>query len=1052
GKENRKLAWYQFASNSRIVPDLLKKYIVLLLLNPSLTNERISVLTNISNKSNIPKILKYINFSKSDEVWFWITDRIGELSESFNHAKLYNSLFNSMNAFNDKINQFIALITPNHKCQITVNIDFLLRSLKVDITRILQSVPSLSTLWIPLVNWQKSGARTVNELNMKIRNDCLKYFKQIQAEDRENVMAFYQLYTYLKQQSLNECIGHHCMTIDDVLMCGFERKRLKKCKLIGSRNIDAFLQKQLKWRMASDGFEGNTRIIEMYKSSMTKSFELQRISDKIYCKRVTFDKIINGYVCLDYQSFEFIAEDIYYEDETATNATLEICSNYVSFAMRLNHFDIINFISGYYLANDSALEIYSRCGQSYLFVFNNIKDREEVKRKLENYKCKQFNTVSQIYKIKKKWIEGLISNFEYISEINKYSSRSLNNIYAYPVFPYIFGDSNKDTINLTDIFLYRNLSKPIAVQCQTNEQKAEATYVNLSTVVKNRYSLDIRPGPYHFPNVYSNYAIVSHYLIRVLPFTCHAIAHQGGEFDLSDRIYKSVSLSYNSILKQITTTDMKELTPEFFYLPEFLCNMQGFDFKKSQSGTAVDDVELPQWCRNQARCFIMIHRQALESDIVRTKLNSWIDLIFGYKQTDEMAVKALNTFNPWCYHGFQQKYDSDNFGVLTQNQFMKTIGSVPVKLFKNPHEQFHVYKHDKINLPDEQVFFPHWSIHNRVKGLKWGIYVGSLSNSSKRIISKSFNEYGHVVKSFFVYKQNIQVLPANYLYFTDTFCDPDDDIQSALIFGYDRIRTALVIADINSILQSRVLLAVGIGNVTVINTFQRILLLGNSDGIIWVMKCSLTTHKPNCNQVQLSHRIALIGHCHRITCIKISIDNHLIVSGCDGGKVCTWNLHNYEQLQSIEIDEAIINIAVCDPTGDIAVLTEPIWLKFNGHTNSLHLYNINLQHVRTWPYIFEDEYAFELKRHNEFMDVLGTLNAICTTNLPEGINVNVVVGGFSCGTIIYWSLYDLSIIQRFSFNSMLTEICAMSFTPSHKELYVACSNRKVFIITYEEDK
>lgn len=34
----------------------------------------------------------------------------------------------------------------------------------------------------------------------------------------------------------------------------------------------------------------------------------------------------------------------------------------------------------------------------------------------------------------------------------------------------------------------------------------------------------------------------------------------------------------------------------------------------------------------------------LESDYVSTHINNWIDLIFGYKQKGEEAVKALNTF------------------------------------------------------------------------------------------------------------------------------------------------------------------------------------------------------------------------------------------------------------------------------------------------------------------------------------------------------------------------------------------------------------------------
>lgn len=50
-----------------------------------------------------------------------------------------------------------------------------------------------------------------------------------------------------------------------------------------------------------------------------------------------------------------------------------------------------------------------------------------------------------------------------------------------------------------------------------------------------------------------------------------------------------------------SSSDVKELIPEFFVLPEFLVNKNRFDFGKKQCGTRVDDVILPAWAKSDAR-------------------------------------------------------------------------------------------------------------------------------------------------------------------------------------------------------------------------------------------------------------------------------------------------------------------------------------------------------------------------------------------------------------------------------------------------------------------
>ena len=74
--------------------------------------------------------------------------------------------------------------------------------------------------------------------------------------------------------------------------------------------------------------------------------------------------------------------------------------------------------------------------------------------------------------------------------------------------------------------------------------------------------------------------------------------------------------------------------------------LPGFNFGHRQNGCEVSDICLPPWCKKSARLFTLIHRQALESDYVSDNITHWIDLVFGYKQQGEHAVKAINVFHP----------------------------------------------------------------------------------------------------------------------------------------------------------------------------------------------------------------------------------------------------------------------------------------------------------------------------------------------------------------------------------------------------------------------
>lgn len=116
---------------------------------------------------------------------------------------------------------------------------------------------------------------------------------------------------------------------------------------------------------------------------------------------------------------------------------------------------------------------------------------------------------------------------------------------------------------------------------------------------------------------------------------------QSGRFDKPDRLFKSIEGDWKNVWENATS--LKELIPEFYQNdPSFLVNQLNLDLGVRQNGERVGDVKLPAWAKGRPEVFLDKMRQALESDYVSEHLHEWIDLIFGYKQHGQEAIKARN--------------------------------------------------------------------------------------------------------------------------------------------------------------------------------------------------------------------------------------------------------------------------------------------------------------------------------------------------------------------------------------------------------------------------
>ena len=293
----------------------------------------------------------------------------------------------------------------------------------------------------------------------------------------------------------------------------------------------------------------------------------------------------------------------------------------------------------------------------------------------------------------RKWLRGEISNFLYLMLVNTMAGRTFNDLTQYPVFPWVLADYSSEELDLTNPKSFRDLSKPMGAQNPQREAEFDGRYKVFAEMA------DHNAPPFHYGTHYSSAMIVTSYLVRLQPFVQSFLLLQGGSFDHADRMFHSIEQAWTSASRE-HMTDVRELIPEFFYLPEFLENLNEYNFGlRQKTGAAIDSVALPRWAKGDPKVFVAKHRQALESEYVSQNLHQWIDLVFGFKQQGEAAVRATNVFHHLSYHGAKDLDTiEDPVERLATIGIIHNFGQTPHQVFQRPHPPRDVAKNKRKTL------------------------------------------------------------------------------------------------------------------------------------------------------------------------------------------------------------------------------------------------------------------------------------------------------------------------------------------------------------------
>ncbi|PKU48571.1 lysosomal-trafficking regulator isoform x1 [Limosa lapponica baueri] len=665
---------------------------------------------------------------------------------------------------------------------------------------------------------------------------------------------------------------------------------------------------------------------------------------------------------------------------------------------------------------DNAVEIFLTNGRTLLLAFDNTKVRDDVYHNILTNNLPNLLEYGNITALTHLWCTGQITNFEYLTHLNKHAGRSFNDLMQYPVFPFILSDYTNETLDLNDPSVYRNLVKPIAVQSKEKEDRYVDTYKYLEEEYrKGAREDDPMPPvqPYHYGSHYSNSGTVLHFLVRLPPFTKMFLAYQDQSFDIPDRTFHSTNTTWR-LSSYESMTDVKELIPEFFYLPDFLVNREGFDFGVRQNGDRVNHVNLPPWARNDPRLFILIHRQALESDHVSQTICHWIDLVFGYKQKGKASVQAINVFHPATYFGMDVSAVEDPVQRRALETMIKTYGQTPRQLFHAAHVS---RPGSRLIMEGElpaamgllvQFAFRETREHTKeiiypsplpwIKGLKWGEYVGSPSAPDPVVcFSQPHGErFG-----------SLQALPTKAICgLSRKFCllmiyskeqgvrsmhSTDIQWSAILSWGYAdnilRLKSKQSEPPVNFIQSSQFHQVTSCAWVP--DSCQ--LFTGSKSGVITAYMNRFTSNTPS--EIEMESQVHLYGHTAEITSLFVCKPYSIMISVSKDGTCIIWDLNRLCYVQSLAGHKSPVTaVSASETTGDIATVCDSV-----GGGSDLRLWTVN----------------GDLVGHVHCRE---SICSVAFSNQPEGVSVNVIAGGLENGVVRLWSTWDLKPVREITFS------------------------------------
>ena len=183
------------------------------------------------------------------------------------------------------------------------------------------------------------------------------------------------------------------------------------------------------------------------------------------------------------------------------------------------------------------------------------------------------------------------NNYDLLTIINLLSNRSFKDLFHYPIFPILYKPSGilDNAINKE-----RDLGQHIGIQTlnEKNKERKELIEETYNAAVEDGTIIIGEEGesvPHLFSTHYSNIVYTCNYLIRIFPYSIIGIELPDG-FDSPNRLFYSIQKTTNNTL--IQKSDLREMIPELYYLPELFTNINDLLLGKTSYEEDINNVSI----------------------------------------------------------------------------------------------------------------------------------------------------------------------------------------------------------------------------------------------------------------------------------------------------------------------------------------------------------------------------------------------------------------------------------------------------------------------------